>query len=211
MSNENIPEVSMTNTKKEMLEAYSTLVKMLDEKEKQSLIPEKIVEDKKRKETINIADTLANKGLIEGINTLKAEINKMLVDLSDKLDNETQKYNSIKQAIELKESELKELFDIDKSAHSLAALINAQQEKKESFEQEMIEKKEKLENEITEQSEKFEIEKIEQREKWKKEQTEQRELWKKEHTEQRELWKKEQTEGKDEGEEGGIRRRRGKR
>jgi hypothetical protein len=48
----------------------------------------------------------------------------------------------------LKEKELQELYEIEKSAVTLAALIESQNQKRESFESEMAEKKEALSQEI---------------------------------------------------------------
>src|SRR5207244_2168728 len=51
-------------------------------------------------------------------------------------------------AVESKEAELKELYGIEKAAVSLAALIEAQNEKRATFEFEMAREREQLQGEI---------------------------------------------------------------
>ncbi len=191
---EKIQEISMSNTKKEILEAYNNLIKLYEEKEKQILSPEKQMAEKKETETIQLADELVDKGLQDGISLLKTEINKTLTQLSENLDSETQKYSQIKAAIESKEKELQELYDIEKSAHSLAALVNAHHEKKLQYEEEQRIAKETFNAESNEEREKFETEMYEKREQWKKEQEEHKEqikLQKEEEKRQREREKEE--------------------
>jgi len=101
------PKISMSNTKQEMLEAYNRVLKELKEKEKAELEPRKKVELKKQEKVIKTTDTLTADGVFKAINDLKIEIGKILSQLPEKLEEEIGKYNSIKQAIEIKENELK--------------------------------------------------------------------------------------------------------
>ena len=64
------------------------------------------------------------------------------------MEKEIGKYLHIKKAVEAKEKELKDIFGIEKEAVSLAALLEAQKERREQFEAEMSDKKETLEAEI---------------------------------------------------------------
>lgn len=70
------------------------------------------------------------------------EISKILAQISAHLDQEINKFKVIQSAITLKARELQELYEIEKSAVSLAALIEAQNQKKLAFEAEMTENKE---------------------------------------------------------------------
>ncbi len=138
---------SMTHTKKEILDAYNKLKKQIEEKSKLELKPEKKIEEKKEKEVVQVAESLSSEGAVRSIDNLKIEAGKMLSQLSEKLESATNKYNDIKKAIEVRETELKEIYEIEKSAHSLAALIEAQRQKREDFELEMeTEEKELTEN-----------------------------------------------------------------
>lgn len=142
-------DVSTSNTKKEILDAYDVMKKRLQEKSKLELKPEKKIEEKKVKEVVQVADSLPSEGAVRSVDNLKMEVGKMLSELSEKLENATNKYNDIKKAIEVKEKEFKEIYDIDKSAYSLAALIEAQRQKREEFEHEIEARKRELTEEIS--------------------------------------------------------------
>jgi uncharacterized coiled-coil protein SlyX len=72
----------------------------------------------------------------------------MLTQISDGLEEEVNKYKEIQQAIQFKEKEVQELYEIERSAATLAALIEAQNQKREEFESEMARRKEELSQEI---------------------------------------------------------------
>ena len=141
-------KVSDKSTKQEMLEAYQTLVKQLEEKRGAELAPERRLEEKKADEAVKVATAVAPENIDREIGQLKAEIGKMLVDVSDRLSAESGKFRSLQKAVESKEGELKELYGIEKAAVSLAALIEAQNEKRSTFETEMNRDREELQSEI---------------------------------------------------------------
>lgn len=143
-----VRKISPTSTKQEMLEAYSTLANELQEKEGSELEPEKKREEKRAKEAVQVADALSSEGIAKGINDLKLETNRMLTQLSERLDQEVNNYESIQKAIEIRNKELQELYEIEKSASTLAALIEVQNQKRQEFESEMAERKENLTREI---------------------------------------------------------------
>ena len=141
-------KLSMSSTKHEMLEAYSALLKQLQEKREGELKPEKKLEEKKTLETVRIAESLTVEGVAKEIGNLKLDIGKMLSQITDRLEGEVNKFVAIRNAIGAKEEELQELYEIDKAAMTLAALIEAQHEKRQEFESEMAKKKEELKSEI---------------------------------------------------------------
>jgi len=154
-------ELSMSNTKKEMLNAYNALLKQLQEKREAELKPEKIIEEKKKREVVEVAETLSSEGVVKEIGNLKLELGKMLTQISDGLEEEVNKYKKIQNAIKIKEEELKELYEIERSAETLAALIEAQNQKRQEFESEMAARKEELNREILAIREEWEKEKKE--------------------------------------------------
>jgi len=141
-------KLSMSNTKKEMLQAYSTVVKQLSEKEKNILQPQKITGEKQKTETVKKVETLSTETISRNIDSLKYEIGSLLAKLNSSLDSEVQKYEDIQKAISIKEEELKEIYEIEKSALSLAAFIETQNLKRAEFDDEMAAKKESLIKEI---------------------------------------------------------------
>ena len=140
--------VSEKSTKQEMLEAYEALSKQLEEKRAAELAPERRLEEKRSEEAVKVAATVAPEGIDREIGHLKAEVGKMLADVSDRLAAESARFRSIQKAVESKEAELKELYGIEKAAVSLAALIEAQNQKRGDFEAAMAAERERLQTEI---------------------------------------------------------------
>ncbi|MDH4267064.1 MAG: hypothetical protein OEW45_15645 [Deltaproteobacteria bacterium] len=141
-------KLSMSNTKQEMMEAYQGALKLLEEKRETELKPEKKLEEKKTKEAVRIADSLSSEGVVQEISGLKIEIGKVLTQIGDKLEDEVNKFKAIQSAIELREKELQELYEIEKAALTLAALIETQNQKRQQFEAEMAGRKEELNQDI---------------------------------------------------------------
>jgi hypothetical protein len=141
-------KLSLSSTKQEMLEAYNAVLKQLEAQREAELKPEKKLEEKKAKEVIQVAESLSSEGVGRGISTLKIEAGKMLAQISDRLEEEISKFKAVQSAIAIKEKELQELYEIEKSAMTLAALIESQNQKRQAFEAEMAEKKETLTQEI---------------------------------------------------------------
>ena len=141
-------KLTLSNTKQEMLEAYNTVLKQLEAQREVELKPEKKLEEKKAKEVIQVAESLSSEGVAKEISNLKIETSKTLAQISDRLEEEVNKFRAIQSAIALKEKELQELYEIEKSAVALAALIESQHQKRQAFELEMAEKKEALSQEI---------------------------------------------------------------
>jgi len=141
---------TMNNTKKEMLAAYAKLKAELAQKEKENLKPEAKVAKKKAKEVIKVASELTSQKVIKNISNLKSDISQVLVGLSDKLEDASDEYSKLEEAIKLKEVEIKEIYDIEKEALTLVTLIQAQKAKKEEFTAEIEEKKEVFELDMKE-------------------------------------------------------------
>ncbi len=141
-------KLSLSSTKQEMLEAYNAVLKQLEAQREAELKPEKRLEEKKAKEVIHVAESLSSEGVAREISNLKIETSKTLAQISDRLEEEVNKFKAVQNAITLKEKELQELYEIERSAVTLAALIESQNQKRQAFEIEMAEKKEALSQEI---------------------------------------------------------------
>lgn len=145
---EEIPKITPSSTKKEMLEAYKQLVDKFKEQASAELKPEKVKEERKAREVVQAADAISADPILKRLGDLKGEITRELSDVAGKLEEETSRYNRIKSAIELKDQELKEIFEIERSAFSLASLLESQKQKKQEFEAEMEQRRKLLEDEI---------------------------------------------------------------
>lgn len=143
-------KLTTANTKQEMLEAYTELLSQTEERREATATPEQKVGEKAAKQALAVADALTPDGIIRDISGLKVEVGKVLTSLADKLEQESGRYEAIKRAIAEKELELAEIYEIQKAASSLAALLEAQARKKEEYEAEMALRKESLTQEIEE-------------------------------------------------------------
>jgi hypothetical protein len=141
-------KLSDKSTKQEMLEAYQILAKQLGERRAAELAPERRLEEKKTEEAVKVAQEIAPEGIDRELGGLKSEIGKMLAGISDQLAAEAARFRSVQKAVESKEQELKELYGIEKAAVSLAALIEAQNQRRADFESQMAREEEELQNEI---------------------------------------------------------------
>jgi len=143
-------KLSTTNTKQEMLDAYNDLLSQMEAKRESDATPEEKVAEKAVKQVVEVADALTTDGIIRNISDLKVDVGKVLADLSDRLEQEAGRYSSVKRAIAEKEKELADIYEIQKAASSLSALIEAQNLKKEEFEADMADRKEALTRDIDE-------------------------------------------------------------
>jgi hypothetical protein len=146
--NDDLPKIKASNTKKEMLEAFNLLKQKFQEKSETEMKPEKEKRARKEQEIVQIADIVASDSVVKRVNDLKVEIGTSLSDITGKLEEETERYNKIKEAIDIKNKELQELFEIDNSAFTLAALLESQKQKKLEFESEIEQRKKLIEDEI---------------------------------------------------------------
>ncbi len=168
----NDQEVSMKNTKKEMLDIIKNLQKGIEEKEKTKLNAEQIREQTTKQKTVETADKTAASDLSTEVHSLKISINKELTALSDKIEAEAEKYKNLNKAIKLKQNELEEIYGIEKEAAKLAAIIEAQNQIKEDFEEDMAENRERQESELTVKRNQLEKQITETKATWEKEKSE---------------------------------------
>ncbi len=152
-------KLTPTNTKQEMLDAYNDLLTQLEEKRESAATPEQKVVEKAVKQAVEVADVLTADAIIRDIGDLKAEVSKLLTTLCDRLEQETGRYQAVKNAIAEKEKELAEIYEIQKAASSLTALIEAQSMKKTEFEADMAERKTAMSREIEETRQEWQKEK----------------------------------------------------
>jgi hypothetical protein len=152
-------KLSTTNTKQEMLDTYNDLLAQLETKRETETAPEQKVAEKAVKQVVSVADALTTDSIIRDISSLKAEVGKVLTTLSDRLEQEAGRYEAVKRAIIEKEKELSEIYEIQKAASSLSALIEAHNLKKDEFEADMADRKETLTREIDETRQEWQKEK----------------------------------------------------
>ncbi|MBT8340616.1 MAG: hypothetical protein HKP58_06720 [Desulfatitalea sp.] len=143
-----IPKITQANTKKEMLDAYNKLAKQIQVQAKAELKPEKVKEERQAMETAKAAETIASDSARKLLGDLKLSIDKELSELALKMETQIGRYKQLKAAIDLKDKEFQEIIEIERNAHTLAALLESQKQKRLAFETEMAERKAELEAEM---------------------------------------------------------------
>jgi chromosome segregation ATPase len=114
----------------------------------------------REKQIIEKASGVSPENIIKGLADVQVSIGKSLTDLEQKLIAESNKFFELQQAISIETSKLKDLHDVVFQSNSLAALIQAQEERTQSFEKGMNEQRRGLEEELRLK-----------RDEWRKEQT----------------------------------------
>jgi len=154
-----VPEVSMSNTKKEILAAYDELVAKLRRQKEQKLDAQEQIREKTVEKAVAVAESLSADQVAKEIGELKARIGGLLGEVSDRLEDEVRKFDSLRKAIEAKESQLQEIYGIEREAGTLAALVEAQKVKREEYEAQFEARKAELEEGIQRTREEWEKEK----------------------------------------------------
>ena len=140
-------EVSGKSTKNEILRAYNELLTKI--KEKKPL--DRQEEGKKEKEIKLVKEASQNstEKIVKGLAEIKLEIGGALDTLEERLVKEFKKLTELQQAIEIEQKDLENIHEIKVCADGLAALLQAQREKRLQFDGEMEEKKNAFETEMT--------------------------------------------------------------
>ena len=154
--------------KNEILAAYDELLKKVQEKKTDE--PKKVQEQQKQETVVKNAATLSNEGIVKEISGLKVSLSTALDKLNESYITEFRKFEELQQAIQIEKRQLEDLYQLSANTDSLSAMLLAQKEKKEQFEQEMANRKAELDEKIKTEKERFDTEMAEKRNQWKKEQ-----------------------------------------
>jgi hypothetical protein len=151
---------SAAKAKKEMVEAYGEQLSSAEERREAELKPEERIAEKAAKKAVGVADSVSVDGILREVGDLKLDLGKVLANLADRLEQEVARYEAVKEAISVKEKELQEIYEIQRSAGSLTALLEAQHDKREEFDAEMATRREALNREIEEARAEWKKEKV---------------------------------------------------
>lgn len=143
-----IPEVSAKSTKDQILSAYKEVVERLEENQIQSPLDEKKKLDER--EIIHKSSQTSLEGIVSHLASLKITLTKNIDGLSEDLVREFDKLSELKQAIEIEQRHLHELYEIKETAHTLSALMLIHKEEAEKFELKIKDERAAFEKEIEE-------------------------------------------------------------
>jgi|AntAceMinimDraft_17_1070374.scaffolds.fasta_scaffold52234_1 hypothetical protein len=147
-------KITISQTKKEIMDAYNELLqKMKSKTEEPKEIQKREIAEKIVKEVSGLSVNSINKNIVG----LKINTSGTLDKLEEQMENVFKEFEKLHESVKIEKENLEELYQISANAHSLSALIAAQKEKQEAFEKETEEKKlqwkteeEKRQSEITE-------------------------------------------------------------
>ena len=140
-----LPKITARTTRSQLLEAYNKALEFIAQRPQEKAGE---VKDAREKHIVEKASGVTQESIIKGLAEVQVSIGKSLTDLEQKLIAESNKFNELQEAVSIEIAKLKELHDIIYQSDSLAALIQAQEERKQSLEKEMDEQRRKLEEEL---------------------------------------------------------------
>ena len=141
-----VKAVSEKSTKTEVLEAYNQLLaKMKEQKAADQSALKKEVE---AKEVVKAASANTTDNIVGNIADLKLHVVKSMDSLEERLIAEYRKLSDLRQAIGIAGRDLADIHEISVEAESLFALVQAQKDKKDSFEAEIDRKKADFDDEM---------------------------------------------------------------
>ena len=154
-----LSQISMSNTKKEMLDVYEKLKRQIETKNKELINAEKSKKEIEKKVALVTAETQASQDPVYRIHDLRSSLNKELSSLAEKFEEELETYRKVQSAVQEKQEELKSIYDIEAGASDLEALIQAQHVKKEEFDSEINLQQSEFDQEMAESRESWDQEK----------------------------------------------------
>lgn len=144
-----MPEISVKSTKEQILTAYNEVLAKLNDK--QLATPQEQKKQQEKQELVSKVSTDSSDSILTELSSLKSKTIKQIDNLSEQLLSEFEKLANLREAIILEQQHLQELYQINETANSLSALLQAQAEQKERFEQEMSQRKQDFEQDINSQ------------------------------------------------------------
>ena len=125
--------ISTAMTKAELIEQHQRLLDAFQAKAKESEEARRKRAEAERQlesQAVRVAREATVAGVIEQLGALRGLLGKTLNDLTDKMTAQAERLESLNRAIQLQETRLKELHDIEAAADSLAALATAYEERR---------------------------------------------------------------------------------
>lgn len=144
---QSVQEVSPKSTKNEIFEAYQSLLSKVKGTKQESHQME--TKRKQESEVVQVASSMTLDKIIKNLAQVKVEIGKAVDALEHNLTEEYRKLSDMQEAIKIESRNLEEMHNINVNADSLSALLMAQKEYKQKFEDEMRAKKTAFEGEVS--------------------------------------------------------------
>lgn len=132
-------DISLKSKKNDILAAYNDALKQSEKLRKESRQQAQLIE--KQKNLIEEASKQSPQEAQQSITALRSYIDEKLHHIGDSLTSEMQRLKDIQEAVSLEEKSLQELYEINKTAHTLDTLLLAHKEEQARFDQVMAAKR----------------------------------------------------------------------
>jgi len=129
-------EVTTKNTKNEILAAYNRLLTQV--KKLQCTNREQQRSFDKQKKLVDAVGKESPKTIQNQLTALRERMNDEISTIGEEIEKEMQRLTNVQDAIRIEEDNLKELYEINKTAHTLDVLLLANKQERENFNQEMV-------------------------------------------------------------------------
>lgn len=137
MTNEKVTEKS---TKGTIFKAYNAALEQIEMLKSQQLNPTEIAVSKKKEEVLTQASKTTKTSVDSVVENLRKVVDSALTELTANFNDKAAQFSNLDEAIKLKDAELKEIYEIERAANTLAALIDSH---------EVLKKQQSAENQAT--------------------------------------------------------------
>lgn len=132
-------DISPKSTKSELFVAYSELLNKVQTQK--NIEPKLVKEVLEKKEIVKVASETNQDSIVKNIAELKLHIIKSLDNIEELTTKEYKKLIQIQEACKIESKNLEELYQIKANADSLNALLLAQKDKKQLFDEDISQRK----------------------------------------------------------------------
>lgn len=153
--------VNEKSTKQEIFSAYQTAVNQLKSKEQTTLNPEKAKTQRRKNEVLEKIKALSVDSVAKGIDTVRSRTASILAQIEQDMSSQLTELTMVQEALAARREELKEIYSIEAEATGLAALVEAQKERRVQFEKEISDRRVAFDTEMLTARKNWEIEKTE--------------------------------------------------
>ncbi len=143
-----VPTVSMSNTKKELLDAYAEVRQRVETQRKELLNAGKIRAEAEKSVAQVVAEKEVESDPIKRLHNLRGSLGKELLELAEHFESEVQTFEQVRFAVENKKEELKSLYNLEVAIGDFTELIAFHAEKKEQFALQAQQEEKMFENEM---------------------------------------------------------------
>ena len=153
--------VTEKSTKTEIFEAYEAATKALKAKEQTQLNPEKVKAAKRKTEVTQKVQGLSVDSVAKGLDTVRTRTSSVLAQIEADMAAQINELTTVQEALTVRRQELQDIYGIEAEATGLAALVEAQKERRVQFEKEVSDQRLAFNTDMTNARKAWEIEKAE--------------------------------------------------